>query len=69
MSEEVGRRLVQLRLAVDLGLIPRTWARIELGSASWQERWAWRFPRLLARLCPQAAADRIRWDASPGDDY
>ena len=46
--------------AYEAGQITATEARIRAGLASRNARLAYRFPRLLGRLCPFSAADRLR---------
>lgn len=55
----------QARIAVDAGLINLTKARMELGTASWREHLAFRFPHLFGCLDEQARMDRLNPENSP----
>ena len=58
--EERERRFEDAVRAYEAGRITATEARIRAGLATRNARLAYRFPRLLGRLCPFSAADRLR---------
>ena len=59
-SELMDERLARLRAMTQAGLVSLTEARINLGTANWRERWAYRLPRALGWLSRSAARDRLR---------
>lgn len=56
---EWGRYFASQLDAVEAGSISLTQARINIGTAEWRERLAYRWPRLCGWLSPHAARDRL----------
>ncbi len=57
--QRMNERLAEMRVLYQAKAVSLTQARIDLGTASWRERWAYRFPRALGRLSARAKADAM----------